>query len=126
MKMMFPTLMACSHELNNILAEKVRTGEPMDIKDYLARFTVDVIGSCAFGIDCNCLKGENTDFLRNGQYVFAPEGIDIYRSFGAFLMPDIFKTLKIKGTFFGEKYAGNYFLKLGFFQELIKILRTIF
>lgn len=62
MKMMFQTLLACAEELKETLQEPARTTEPVNIRDILARYTTDVIGSCVFGLNCNSLKDPNTEF----------------------------------------------------------------
>lgn len=55
MKFMYPTLLATANEFKSTLNEMLLNKESMDIemKDLLARFTTDVIGECAFGIECN-------------------------------------------------------------------------
>lgn len=55
MKFMYPTMIATANEFKQTLAEMLLDKESLDIemKDLLARFTTDVIGGCAFGIECN-------------------------------------------------------------------------
>lgn len=38
----------------------------IDIKDILARYTTDVIASCAFGVEANSLKDPNSEFRESG------------------------------------------------------------
>ncbi|GJQ73211.1 hypothetical protein Trydic_g13592 [Trypoxylus dichotomus] len=42
----------------------------VDIKSSLEKFTIDVIGSCAFGINCNGFETPNSDFRRYGEKIF--------------------------------------------------------
>lgn len=55
MKFMFPTIIAIADELKSTLDGMLLNKESLDVevKDLLARFTTDVIGECAFGIECN-------------------------------------------------------------------------
>lgn len=72
MKMMFQTLVNCTTELINLLQQHADKQKTVDIKEIVARFTTDVIGSCAFGIDCNSLKNPNSEFRKYGKRVFDP------------------------------------------------------
>ena len=47
-------------------------GDVIEIKDVLARFSTDIISSCAFGIECNCLKNEDAEFRQWGSKMFEP------------------------------------------------------
>lgn len=62
MKFMFPTIVAVGNELVACLSETTKTNCEIEIRDVLARFTTDVIGTCAFGIQCNSLKDPNAQF----------------------------------------------------------------
>ncbi|KAI2473941.1 hypothetical protein C4B38_000036 [Diabrotica virgifera virgifera] len=70
MKMMFPTMVACTQGLNEMLKDHASIQDAVDIKDLIARFTTDIIGSAAFGIDCNSLQDPNSDFRQFGKQVF--------------------------------------------------------
>ncbi|KAJ8967189.1 hypothetical protein NQ314_003018 [Rhamnusium bicolor] len=70
MKMMFETLVKCSEGLEYLLNDHAIIQDAVDIKDVLARFTTDVIGSCAFGLECNSLKNPNAEFRVFGRRIF--------------------------------------------------------
>lgn len=72
MKMMFSTLVDCSVPMLEHIDGFAGSDKLLDIKDILASFTTDVIGSCAFGIECNSFKDPNSEFVKYGQKVFEP------------------------------------------------------
>lgn len=72
MKMMFQRLVECGDELKFCLENIAEREEVIEVKDILARFSTDVISSCAFGIECNCLKNENAEFRQWGRKAFEP------------------------------------------------------
>ena len=70
MKFMFGTLVGCGKELQNCLQEPANKREAIEIKDILARYSTDIIASCAFGIQCNCLKNPDAEFRKWGRKIF--------------------------------------------------------
>ncbi|CAO1392675.1 unnamed protein product [Diamesa serratosioi] len=72
MKMMFPTVCDVGKEFIETLTDEAGSAvnNEMEIKDILGRFTTDVIGSCAFGLDCNSLKDPNAEFRVKSRKVF--------------------------------------------------------
>ncbi|XP_056638463.1 probable cytochrome P450 6a13 [Diorhabda sublineata] len=74
MKMMFHTLAACSKGFQELLKEEVKKNEAVFIKELLARFTTDIIGSVAFGIECNCMKEPNNEFRTQCSKAFSITG----------------------------------------------------
>jgi cytochrome P450 family 6 len=70
-KMMFETISVIGDKLvNTIEKETVSTGQ-LEVKDVLSRFTTDVIGSTAFGIECNSLEDKTTKFYEMGLKAFS-------------------------------------------------------
>lgn len=73
MKFMFPTVIKVSEEFVKLMTSQVpasQGGAVLEIKDLMARFTTDVIGNCAFGIECSTLSNPVSDFRTMGQKVF--------------------------------------------------------
>ncbi|XP_038107240.1 probable cytochrome P450 6a14 [Culex quinquefasciatus] len=70
LKSMFPTLKAVGDNLARCLEVVVGEGSDVELKDCMARFTTDVIGSCAFGIECNSLEDPGSRFRSFGQQIF--------------------------------------------------------
>ncbi|CAD7079539.1 unnamed protein product [Hermetia illucens] len=98
MKFMYPTIVEVATRFDQTLSEAVRMGSVIEIKELLARFTTDVIGTCAFGIECNSLKDPNAEFRRMGRKFFAEPPL---RTFGRTLVnqfPKLSIELGIKTT----------------------------
>ncbi|XP_023173548.2 probable cytochrome P450 6a14 [Drosophila hydei] len=75
MHQMLPTVVAIAERFVQVVRRQVELFEsaeesPVEVKDLLARFTMDIIGSCAFGLDCNSLNDPDVEFCRLGQKVF--------------------------------------------------------
>ncbi|XP_055714134.1 cytochrome P450 6a8-like [Phlebotomus papatasi] len=69
MKMMLPTVIDVAQNFHKILLDRIGDKAEIEIKDYLSRFTTDVIGSCAFGLDCNNLRDPKVKFRIYGDQV---------------------------------------------------------
>ena len=94
-KMMFQTLVDCGIELGSILEEGACNEEVIEIKDILARYSTDVISSCAFGIQCNCLKNPDAEFREWGRKVFVPSVRNSIITFMGITVPRLLNVLKL-------------------------------
>ncbi|KAI4459292.1 cytochrome p450 [Holotrichia oblita] len=96
MKYMFKTLLDCGgpmiDHLNGICEKK----EEVDIKEILACYTTDIIGSCAFGLECNSFKDPDAEFRTNGRKAFTVSFRDLFIQFLVFWSPSLPKYLPIK------------------------------
>jgi cytochrome P450 family 6 len=71
MKMMFGTVLDICEEMINYMSES--SGEvEVEMKDILARFTTDVIGNVAFGLEMNTMRDPDSMFRKMGKKVFNP------------------------------------------------------
>lgn len=70
MKFMFPTIVDVGNEFVKCLLRTLENDNEIEIRDLLGRFTTDVIGTCAFGLECNSLKNPNAKFRRMGKKIF--------------------------------------------------------
>ncbi|EDX07148.1 cytochrome P450 6a22 isoform X2 [Drosophila simulans] len=73
MKYMFPTVCEVGEELTQVcgeLADNAMCGI-LEIGDLMARYTSDVIGRCAFGVECNGLRNPEAEFAIMGRRAFS-------------------------------------------------------
>lgn len=68
--------------------------ETVNVKETMGCFTTDVIGSAAFGLECNCFKDKNSAFRFYGQKVFKPSASDQFKVVVGFTMPNLARKLK--------------------------------
>ncbi|GJQ82003.1 hypothetical protein Trydic_g6882 [Trypoxylus dichotomus] len=105
MKLMFPIMIKISLELIATLNDEYPKG-PVDAKDVSARFTTDVIGNCAFGIECNSLKNPNTEFRVKGKRLLNLSRFENMLLFLSMTFPNVMRFLK---TPFFPKEATQFF-----------------
>ncbi|CAO1427745.1 unnamed protein product [Diamesa hyperborea] len=80
-KMMFPIVLDVADKMIVTLDKESSTSGQLDIKDLLARFTTDVIGSVAFGIECNSLNDNTAKFYEMGTRNFSKPASFFKRAF---------------------------------------------
>lgn len=77
LKEMFLMIVECSKRLEPYI-KKIQD-QPVEIHDLTARYAIDVIGTCAFGVDAKALKDEDSEFRRMGKRVFQPNSTKVIR-----------------------------------------------
>lgn len=71
MESMFPMVLQIAKHLQNMLDKLIDANETdIEMKGVFGKYTMDVIGSCAFGIDCSTLQDENEQFAEMGRKFF--------------------------------------------------------
>lgn len=110
MKMMFDTIANCCDNLQEILNKASLNGDSIDTKEVLTRLTTDVIGSCAFGLDCNSLKDPEAEFRQNGKKIFAPTALFRFKVLLIHSIPHSF--LKAIGLKLLDSEVEKFFMKV--------------
>lgn len=97
MKYMFPTVVQVGERLEPACLKFVQGSEGIvEAKDLCARYTTDVIGTCAFGIECNSLIDPQAEFRRMGRSIFErPRHSGVVQGF-MFTSPKLARQLRMK------------------------------
>lgn len=74
---MFPTIVAVTNEFVKCINTAIEEDGDVHVSEWLARFSTDIIGNCAFGVDCNCLKDPHAVFREMGKQIFDKPKISI-------------------------------------------------
>lgn len=107
LRMMFPILLNCGEQLQHFTHENTIAGKPLDLKLISNCYNADVMGSCAFGLDCNSFKTPNSEFIKAGSNVFAPSLRMLLRLFLNVISPTLVQLLKLP---FIPKESSDFFL----------------
>ncbi|CAD0196843.1 unnamed protein product [Chrysodeixis includens] len=94
MKAMFPLIADCAQTLKNtMLKESV---DEVNVPSLMSRFTTDVIGSCAFGVDPGSLKNPESPFLKMSQKMFKIDRSTLLKRYCRTFFPRLFKLLNLR------------------------------
>lgn len=109
MKMMFQTLVDCSDPMVELVTRHINNELPIDIKEVLGCFTTDVIGSCAFGLECKSFQKEDAEFRKQGKRLFTPTLKQLVKNTVAFSSPELARKMNLSIM---EKDHINFFMKV--------------
>ena len=72
LKEMFYLLAECADHLKEFLKQKIddNKGATIECREFTAKFTTDVIGVCAFGLQMNAMASEESVFRTMGRRIF--------------------------------------------------------
>lgn len=109
LKMMFGNLLQCANQMQDEIEKMCKNKKEVNIKDISECFIIDVIGSCAFGLDCNCFKNPEGEFKKQGRKIFSFSRLRILKTGAAFAFPNCARWLGIK---LFENESIEFFLNL--------------
>ncbi|KAJ8926291.1 hypothetical protein NQ314_021350 [Rhamnusium bicolor] len=110
LKGMFQTLVNNGSNLGNFLEKNIDgiTGL-VDIKQALAYYTIDNIGSCAFGLDCNSFEIPNSPFKKHGDNFFVPGNVQAFKTAFNMNFPKIARTLGLRDV---PRNVSDFFMSM--------------
>ncbi|XP_053692632.1 probable cytochrome P450 6a14 [Sabethes cyaneus] len=94
---MFPTIVAAAGQLYDFMNNNVNNESELEMKDLLARYTTDVIGMCAFGIECNSIKDPDVMFRKMGRKIFQSNSNKLKRCL-INVLPGLARKFRVKTT----------------------------
>lgn len=96
LKTMYNQLEECANEMEQFFSEAVKKNNLLELRESMAKFSTDVIGSCAFGLQFNALKDPDSEFRRRGREIFRPSYRSLIKFFLRSVHPSIPRILKLK------------------------------
>lgn len=115
MKLMFFHMLKCSEQVREYLAKQLKTNpirkttSIIDVKDVSVRFTMDIIATCAFGLETNCLTEEECEFHKFASNMFKPRWSTNLRRVLSQLLPFLKKTILLRNI---SENTSNFFTKI--------------
>lgn len=98
MKGMFPLVCDKADALVAFSLSESRRKPYVDMKYNFGRFTIDTIGSCAFGIECNSFVDEHAEFPNRANKFFETTKLNIIKFILLTTLPTLAHLLNIRFT----------------------------
>ncbi|KAB0804297.1 hypothetical protein PPYR_01585 [Photinus pyralis] len=110
LKIMFDPLLVCADRLNDAIVNLESKGGIIDASTLSINYSISVIALCAFGVDCDCFKYPNSEFVQFGRRTFDYSSwLRRFKMTFAFAMPNLALLLGVK--VFGRDYT-NFFTEI--------------
>lgn len=95
LKLMFALMEVCGEKLKEQLEIESKDGKTVDAKNILARFTMEMIVSCAFGIETNTISDENSMFYKKLGGTMSTSKLRFFRRLIFIFFPSLLRTFRI-------------------------------
>ncbi|XP_033326503.2 putative cytochrome P450 6a13 [Megalopta genalis] len=109
LKGMFGLMVECSENFDKYLDHVVMENEVVEVLEATAKYTTDVIGSCAFGINMNTMGQEDSEFREKGKLIFEGNIENAIRLKLRLFLPGFYDLL---GFVFPDKRLAPFFTKI--------------
>lgn len=109
MKFMFPTVVKVGEEFVEVFGNSVDKSPIVEVRELLARFTTDVIGTCAFGIECSSLKDPQAEFRVMGGRSITDVRHNMFGIMFLNSFPDLARRLHMKMT---PEHIEKFFMRI--------------
>ncbi|KAL7017110.1 hypothetical protein ACKWTF_010253 [Chironomus riparius] len=96
LKAMFPIMRDCCIVLQDYMEKNIKNENTVfDLKDLLARMTINIISSVGFGVENDCINEPDNDFRKMGLKLFEPSLRNGLVNAMVFFTPDLITKFKI-------------------------------
>ncbi|XP_057323983.1 cytochrome P450 6k1-like [Microplitis mediator] len=95
LKLMVDLMIECANHFEKYLQNQIGSGKVLECREIAAKFTTDVIGSCAFGINMNALENEDSPFRIVGRKIFESSVYNMIRRLLFDFSPRLLKLLNL-------------------------------
>ncbi|XP_011175846.1 cytochrome P450 6k1 [Solenopsis invicta] len=122
MKKMFNLMLICVKNLDEYLNSLQLEGEgkTIEVKDLSAKFTTDIIGGTAYGLDVNSFKNPDAEFRKYGKMMFQFNLIRGLEMLAIFFLPTVTRLAHLK--MFGKQ--PTEFLRKVFWETLTQRMKS--
>ncbi|KAJ8940735.1 hypothetical protein NQ318_005486 [Aromia moschata] len=96
LKAMFQTLVDCGLVMETYIQANISNTDAVDIKDILSSFSTDIIGSCAFGIECNSFEQPDSPFRAHSKILLSRNKLGQVKDMFAQSFPALARALGVK------------------------------
>lgn len=97
LKYMYSSITQCGKTLIDVMDENV--GKEVEMSEIMCLFAMDVIGSCAYGIEANLLQNPESDFRKVGKRLFQSSVLDGLRVMMLLAFPKLARAIGLSGFF---------------------------
>lgn len=96
LKLMYGQIKECSEQLmRNLAGELDGSDGRIEVRDVLGKYSTDVIGTCAFGLQLNAINDANSGFRKYGKSIFSPSIRVLFRDMSWLISPLLQRALRI-------------------------------
>ncbi|XP_025193144.1 probable cytochrome P450 6a13 [Melanaphis sacchari] len=110
LKLMYDQIKECGDELiKNIDTNLIKNNNEINVKDIITKYSANVIGSCAFGLNLNVINDDKSEFCKYTQMLFKHSLKQVFGQMCLMINPALLKALKLKEF---PKEINDYFKKI--------------
>ncbi|XP_014481573.1 PREDICTED: cytochrome P450 6k1-like [Dinoponera quadriceps] len=122
LKKMFELMLECGNNLDTYINSLGLKGnsKTIEVKELAAKFTTDIIGSTAYGLNVNSLNNPNAEFRKYGKKIFEYNFFRGFEIMAVFFLPNLVRLTGIK--MFGKESSN--FLRKAFWETMLQRMKS--
>ncbi|XP_042855523.1 cytochrome P450 3A18-like [Penaeus japonicus] len=104
LKVMFPLVAEKALVLSQVASSLAKQNETVEVKNLFGRFSMDATASCGFGMHCDSLNNNDSEFCRIASVIFNPTMWRIMKLTSFYIAPRVCRALGMRATSEGLLY----------------------